>query len=101
MLETVTPGKWTCALHQNHGSAHPIRGVVHHIQPRAAGGPDTPDNRVTICANGHDAVHAVMWELINDREPPSCARKEMKMAMLGITKWVNAGRPGSIHAFMG
>jgi hypothetical protein len=98
---TLPPGTWSCQLHVNHGTAHPIRGVVHHVQPRGAGGPDTADNKVTICANGHDAVHAVMWELVNGRQAPRCAKKELAMAKLGIAKWEAAGKPGSIHAFMG
>jgi hypothetical protein len=75
--------------------------VVHHVQPRGAGGLDTPENRVTICANGHDAVHAVMWEIVNWRTPPHCARKELEMAKRGVDMWTAAGQPGSVHAFMG
>jgi hypothetical protein len=101
MIETLAPGTWSCALHGSHGSARPLRGIVHHVQPRAAGGSNTADNLVTICANGHDAVHTVMWELANHRQAPACARKELAMAMLGVAKWRNAGEPGSIHAFMG
>lgn len=100
-IQTLAPGTWTCYLHRSHGSARPIRGVVHHVQPRGAGGSDAPDNKVTICANGHDAVHAVMWELVNKRRPPRCARSELRLATVGVEKWIEAGRPGSVHAFMG
>jgi hypothetical protein len=99
-IVTLAPGTWTCELHVNHGSAKPIRGVVHHVQPRGAGGPDTEANKVHICSNGHDAVHAVMWELVNDRPAPHCAKTELAMARRGIAAWVAAGKPGSIHAFM-
>lgn len=98
---TLPPGTWTCALHKNHGSAKPIRGAVHHVQPRGAGGADTSDNKVNICSNGHDAVHAVMWELVNRRPPPKCAKSELALARLGIAKWEAADRPGSVRAFMG
>jgi hypothetical protein len=100
-VETLKPGTWVCALHSYHGTAVPIRGVVHHVLPRGAGGPDTAENRVTICANGHDAVHAVMWELVNGRMPPKCSRTELRMARVGLSKWHLAGEPGSIRAFMG
>lgn len=98
---TLVPGTWTCALHKDHGSAKPIRGAVHHVWPVGAGGPDTPANRVAICSNGHDAVHAVMWELVNDRPPLRCSRTELAMARQGIAEWQAAGKPGSIRAFMG
>ncbi len=98
---TLTPGTWTCALHKDHGSARPIRGAVHHVWPVGAGGPDTAANRVTICSNGHDAVHATMWELVNGRPPPRCARSELALARQGVAAWLAAGKPGSIRAFMG
>jgi hypothetical protein len=97
----LKPGTWTCALHKNHGTARPIRGAVHHVWPRGAGGPDVASNKVTICSNGHDAVHAVMWELVSGRLPLRCAVKELTMARRGIAEWEAAGKPGSIHAFMG
>jgi hypothetical protein len=97
----LTPGTWTCALHRNHGSARPIRGAVHHVWPQAAGGPDTPTNRVHICSNGHDAVHAVMWAIVNNHPLPRCSRTELAMAKRGVAEWETAGKPGSIHAFMG
>lgn len=90
----LAPGTWTCTLHPAktaHGAARPVRGVVHHVWPRGAGGPDVPGNRVVICANGHDAVHAVMWELANGRPAPSCARSELALARRGVAEWVAAG----------
>lgn len=101
MLATLTPGTWTCELHRDHGTAKPIRGAVHHVWPRGAGGPDTPDNKVTICSNGHDAVHAVMWALVNGDVVPRCARSEMALARRGVGMWEAAGKPGDIRAFMG
>jgi len=98
---TLAPGTWDCALHKDHGSARPITGVVHHVQPRGAGGPDVESNRVHICPTGHYNVHAVMWEMVNDRPAPHCAKTELAMARRGIAAWEAAGRPGSVHAFMG
>ena len=108
MIELLTPGTWTCALHKNHGSAKPIRGAVHHVQPLGAGGADVDSNKVTICSNGHDAVHAVMWEMVNGRPVTAeggvglrCAKTELALAKRGVAAWEAAGKPGSIHAFMG
>ena len=33
---------------------------VHHIQPLSWDGPDTPDNKVTICPNTHRLVHELL-----------------------------------------
>jgi hypothetical protein len=74
---------------------------VHHVLPRGAGGLDVASNRVTICSNGHDSVHAVMWELVNGRPLPRCSKTELAMARRGVAEWEAAGKPGSIHAFMG
>lgn len=98
-MEAIT-GPWTCALHKDHGSARPIRGAVHHVWPRGAGGPDVATNRVTICETGHANVHAIMWEIVNSRPAPKCARTELAMAKSGIAQWVAAGKPGSTNAFM-
>lgn len=101
MLATLTPGTWVCALHKFHGTARPLRGAVHHVWPEGAGGPDTAANRVTICSNGHDAVHAVMWAMVNGDSLPKCARSELAMARLGVGMWQAALKPGSVRAFMG
>jgi hypothetical protein len=87
----LRPGTWTCVLHKDHGTAVPIRGAVHHVFPRGAGGPDIPANKVTVCGNGHDAVHAVMWELAHGRPPLACSRTELALAKRGVTEWVADG----------
>jgi hypothetical protein len=101
VIATLTPGTWDCVLHKDHGSARPVRGAVHHVWPAGAGGPDVASNRVTICSNGHDAVHAVMWAMVQGQPLPSCSRTELAMAHRGVAEWVAAGKPGSIRAFMG
>lgn len=93
-------GSWTCSLHKDHGSAKPIRGAVHHVWPRGAGGPDIPSNRVAVCETGHANVHTVMWALVSSLPPPKCARAEAVLARRGVAEWEAAGRPGSIRAFM-
>jgi len=35
----------------------------HHIQPRAKGGDDTPENLVELCPNCHRLIHLWPWEL--------------------------------------
>jgi hypothetical protein len=58
-------GPWTCALHKTHGQAKPLRGAVHHVWPRGAGGPDEAANRITVCETGHANLHHLMWQLLN------------------------------------
>ena len=105
--DLLQPGTWTCALHpgpRDHGKAKPLRGAVHHVLPLGAGGQDVAANRVTICSNGHDAAHAVMWELANGRTPPACAPSELALAHRGVDAWVAAGGVIGQHvplAFLG
>lgn len=100
-IETVPFATWTCALHKNHGTANPIRGIVHYIQPLGAGGLDTFENKIIICANGHDAIHAVMWAMLTNKPVPPCSRKESEIAQLGVARWKLAGEPGDVLAFRG
>lgn len=50
-----------CAVHR-HKTRVPIDR--HHIWPLGMGGPDTPENIVTVCPNGHRDIHDYMRELI-------------------------------------
>lgn len=93
-------GPWTCALHVTHGAAVSRRGAVHHIQPQGAGGPDVPENRITICETGHANLHDLMWKLVNDQPLGKTNRKELVFAKQGVAAWEAAGRPGSIRAFL-
>ena len=46
-----------CAVHR-HRQLVPLQ--VHHVHPTGMGGADVAANRVTLCANGHYAVHALL-----------------------------------------
>jgi hypothetical protein len=58
------------------------------------GGPDTPENRVSICPTGHTNVHHLIHLLLHNLPLPSGHRHELKMARDGIAQWEAAGRPG-------
>lgn len=47
----------TCAVHK-HRELVPLH--VHHIWPEGEGGPNVEWNRVTVCANGHYSIHALI-----------------------------------------
>jgi len=83
-----------CVLHKQHGSAEPLAEEVHHIWPRAMGGPDIKENRVSICPTGHTNVHRLIHLLLHDLPLPTGHRHEQTMARLGVGHWEAAGKPG-------
>jgi hypothetical protein len=46
-----------CAVH-THDSWVPLND--HHIWPLGDGGPDTADNKITVCCNAHYSIHAMI-----------------------------------------
>ena len=50
-----------CAVHR-HRELVPLH--VHHVQPLGLGGADVAANEVTLCANGHYSVHALLDALL-------------------------------------
>lgn len=46
-----------CGKHTNPDDVGLLRGHRHHIVYRSAGGPDSTENVVTVCAECHNAVH--------------------------------------------
>lgn len=57
----TTPMSDECAVHE-HREWVPVN--QHHVWPVGLGGPDTPGNRIQVCANGHYAIHEFMRQLI-------------------------------------
>ena len=87
---TITGRSWTCALGGLHRPV-PLRGAVHHVWPRGAGGPDVAENRVDCCETHHANQHVIMWELAHGRPAPKCGRAELALAQRGVAAWVAAG----------
>lgn len=50
-----------CVVHK-HREDVPIE--VHHVWPSSAGGPDTADNKVPLCANAHSACHDLLQKVV-------------------------------------
>ena len=90
-----------CALHKDHGSAKPLRMVVHHIQPLGMGGPDIKENKIVICNTGHLNVHWLLASLVYGFSVDGGSRTERKLAKQGYDAWVQAGKPGNPHAAYG
>jgi hypothetical protein len=82
----------TCAVHR-HREWVPIER--HHVHPIGLGGPDVAANIVSVCANGHYAIHEYIRRLIasglgNDPDKKHFGRKVRELA---VTGWVRAGKP--------
>lgn len=77
-----------CAVHR-HTSAVPLES--HHVWPLGDGGPNTPKNRITVCANGHYEIHAYL-DLLRITTPTWRQKlmfgfKVRKYAVLGWTQF--------------
>jgi hypothetical protein len=48
-----------CAVHRTHVPPSRIN-EVHHVWPLGDDGPDIPDNRVVVCATGHNNIHDLL-----------------------------------------
>ncbi|MGZ6836787.1 MAG: HNH endonuclease signature motif containing protein [Blastococcus sp.] len=83
-----------CQVHKSH-RPEPLGQVVHHIQPRAMGGPDVDANRVTVCPTGHLNIHRLLDDLLHGAPMRAGgSRKERALAVQGYDAWTAAGKPG-------
>lgn len=93
----------TCAVHV-HDEWVPQN--EHHIWPLGMGGPDQASNKVTLCMNGHGAVHAYLDLLVRHGEDPRerdnpaggvpwhiAMHFGPKVRAVAFQGWVQAGRP--------
>jgi HNH endonuclease len=55
-----------CAAHR-HRELVPLER--HHVWPKGEGGPDTPDNLVTLCSNAHSAAHDLLSKMLRTEGP--------------------------------
>lgn len=60
----------SCILH-HHREWVPLES--HHVWPLGDGGPNIPENRINVCANGHYSIHAYLDLLIKNGGDPSWA----------------------------
>lgn len=85
-----------CAVHRTH-TPKPLGVVVHHVQPKAMGGPDVEANRVTVCPTGHLNIHRLLDDLLaSDGKTMrrGGTRLERSLARRGYDEWIAAGKPG-------
>jgi hypothetical protein len=65
-----------CEVHANHTPRSHVN-EIHHVWPLGEGGPDIPENKVVVCATGHNSIHQLMslW-LKGAAEPPWSIRRQ-------------------------
>ena len=79
-----------CACHR-HREHVPVER--HHVFPLGMGGPDTPDNRIVVCANAHYSIHAALDLLLRyEGDPPASSWrlygwKVRRLARRGYDQW--------------
>jgi hypothetical protein len=82
-----------CAVHAEHRPASHVQHR-HHVWPLGAGGPDVRDNIVTVCATGHENLHALLRLLHKTGgraafpETRGYARAEIALARLGYERTI-------------
>jgi hypothetical protein len=57
-----TPTRGTaqpCAVHKTHRPASHVN-EIHHVWPLGDGGPNVPENKVVVCATGHNSIHDLL-----------------------------------------
>ena len=69
----------------------PLRFVLHHIQPKEAGGPTTDANLANVCDSCHYSTHRVMYALAKGQPVPKTHRNIIKLARRGYDACVAAG----------
>lgn len=86
--KTAIPKQIEKQIFQEAGSACPFCGEkhvavlhIHHIIPRAEGGPNTPENLLLVCASCHQKIHT---EIISSEQVYSTKRLLAKNAQQGV-----------------
>jgi hypothetical protein len=57
-------GDEECAVHKNH-MPKPYGTDLHHVWPKGMGGPDVAENKVPVCATGHQNIHRLLSKLVD------------------------------------
>lgn len=90
-MSAVEPMRTTSQPCQVHGKHIPASHVnhFHHVWPLGEGGPDVPENKVTVCPTGHYNIHDLLreYKVRRGQVPYNVLRrysfKEREIAQLG------------------
>jgi hypothetical protein len=89
VYQTVEP----CLVHRIHKPNSHVN-EVHHVWPKGRGGPDIAENRIVVCATGHNSIHKLIqeYELGRGTVPYSLLKQytmgERRLAHLGYDRIV-------------
>lgn len=62
------------------GESYPtLHRHIHHKIPRAVGGPDTPDNLISLCPGCHDAIHSIATKLLSKKTSPGRIQDQIEL----------------------
>lgn len=81
-----------CGVHQRH-TPKPSGTDLHHVWPKGMGGPDVAENKVPVCATGHQNIHRLLRALVatDGDVKPSFEKRfhpgEQKYARLGFERF--------------
>lgn len=90
--EAIRQTRLTCEVHKDHVPASHIN-EVHHVWPKGDGGPNIAENRIVVCATGHNNIHDLINILksMQGKVPYSELRrysyKERELAKLGYDRY--------------
>jgi hypothetical protein len=79
-----------CAVHV-HRSIVPLE--IHHVFPLGMGGLDVASNKMSVCSNGHSAIHDLLSKLVKAGGKLSWTQKRhygfriRRLAQRGYNEW--------------
>lgn len=82
----------SCVVHR-HREWVPIER--HHVWPLGMGGPDVDSNKISVCANGHYAIHEYMTRLARagGKRPDGWRHFSPAVRKYATQGWTEAGKP--------
>lgn len=75
-----------CQVHKTHRPESHVN-EIHHVWPLGDGGPNVPENKVVVCATGHNSIHSLLDHYRKGTPDPAVIRtyttQERVLAKLG------------------
>ena len=86
-MQTTAP----CTVHATHQPT-PHINEIHHVWPLGHGGPNVPENKITVCSTGHNSIHDLLDKWLKAGASPGWevlrhyTTGERKYAQLGFDR---------------
>lgn len=97
-VRRLDPMLYVCDCVRRHAPL-PEANEVHHLHPLGLGGTSSTANRIALCPTGHDIVHRIIADFLNNGITPVGSRNHYlwELAKTAHEAWDRAGRPGGEH----